>query len=43
MAYIGAAKEPGCIFCDKPTAADQKSALVLARPAHALVMLNRFP
>ena len=31
MAYIGAPKEPGCIFCDKPQAPDQKAALVLAR------------
>ena len=43
MAYVGAPKEPGCIFCDKPGAPDLKAALVLARPAHAVVMLNRFP
>ena len=43
MAYIGAAKEPGCIFCELPAAADQQAALVLARTAHSVVLLNRFP
>jgi ATP adenylyltransferase len=43
MAYIGAPKEPGCIFCTKPAAADRRAALVLAVTAHAVVMLNRYP
>jgi ATP adenylyltransferase len=43
MAYIGGPKEPGCIFCTKPEADDLKTALVLARPQHAVVMLNRYP
>ena len=43
MAYIGAPKEPGCIFCTLPAAADLKAALVLARTPHAAVLLNRFP
>jgi ATP adenylyltransferase len=43
MAYIGAPKEPGCIFCSLPAAADQHAALVLARTAHTVVVLNRFP
>jgi ATP adenylyltransferase len=43
MAYIGAPKEPGCIFCSLPVAADQHEALVLARTTHTVVMLNRFP
>jgi ATP adenylyltransferase len=43
MAYIGAPKAPGCIFCELPAAADQQAALVLARTAHAVVVLNRFP
>ena len=43
MAYIGAPKPPGCIFCSLPAAADQQTALVLARTAHSVVMLNRFP
>jgi hypothetical protein len=40
MAYIGAPKEPGCIFCDKPAAADQKAPCARPTP-HASVMLNR--
>jgi ATP adenylyltransferase len=43
MQYIGSPKDPGCIFCDMPAAADQKTALVLARTPHSVVMLNRFP
>jgi len=43
MAYIGAPKAPGCIFCTLPAADDQKVALVLARTPHAVVLLNRFP
>src|SRR5215475_14956628 len=43
MAYIGAPKQPGCIFCDLPVGADQKVALVLARTPHSVIMLNRFP
>jgi len=43
MAYIGAPKQPGCIFCEQPAAPDQKAALVLARTPHSVVMLNRFP
>jgi ATP adenylyltransferase len=43
MAYIGAPKPPGCIFCSQPAAADQQAALVLARTGHCVVMLNRFP
>ena len=43
MAYIGGPKEPGCIFCKAVDTADEKGALVLARSAHAVVMLNRYP
>lgn len=43
MAYIGGAKDPGCIFCDHPRAADAREALVLAKPADSVVMLNRYP
>ena len=42
MAYIGAPKSGGCIFCAAP-AADRKAALVLAASEHVLVMLNRYP
>lgn len=43
MAYIGGPKEPGCIFCRAAETSDLAAALVLARPAHAVVMLNRYP
>jgi ATP adenylyltransferase len=43
MAYIGGPKERDCIFCTKPEAEDARQALVLARPADSVVMLNRFP
>ncbi|MGH7786536.1 MAG: HIT family protein [Candidatus Binatia bacterium] len=43
MAYIGAPKEVGCIFCRLPDAADQQGALVLARTPHAVVVMNRYP
>jgi len=43
MAYIGGPKDPGCIFCESPEAADPRGALVLAKPADSVVMLNRFP
>lgn len=43
MAYIGAPKAGGCIFCTAPAAADRQEALVLAVSEHAVVMLNRYP
>ena len=43
MAYVGAPKEAGCIFCTKPAALDLRAALVLARTQHSVLMLNRFP
>ncbi len=43
MAYIGGAKEAGCVFCTKPAAPDLRAGLVLTRARHAVVMLNRFP
>ena len=43
MAYIGSPKEPGCIFCSKPHAEDRRAALVVARTAHAAVIMNRYP
>lgn len=43
MAYVGAPKLPGCIFCLQPAAPDRRAALVLAATAHASVMLNRYP
>ncbi len=44
MAYIEeGSKQQGCIFCDKLSAADGRSNLVLAQTAHSLVMLNKYP
>jgi ATP adenylyltransferase len=44
MVYIDqGAKENGCIFCDKFSAADLRAALVLAHTQHAIVMLNKYP
>lgn len=43
MAYIGGPKERDCIFCTKPDTEDARQALVLAKPADSVVMLNRFP
>ena len=45
MEYIGAAPEPGCLFCrveSAPTADDSRNLVVWRAPA-ALVMMNRFP
>ena len=43
MAYIGAPKPPGCIFCVAAGAADRQAGVVLAVSAHVVVMLNRYP
>jgi len=44
MSYIEeGTKEEGCIFCDKPKAADARSNLVLTQTVHAVVMLNKYP
>ncbi len=43
MAYIGGAKESGCVFCAAVEAPDPRPALVLARAREGVVMLNRFP
>lgn len=43
MAYIDGVKEGGCIFCDKMSEDDLRSALVLALSSHSMVMLNKFP
>ncbi len=42
MAYIGAQKPEGCIFCPPPQA-DRRQALILRETERALVMLNRYP
>jgi ATP adenylyltransferase len=42
MAYIGAPKTSGCIFCAAATG-DRQAGLVLAVTDHAVAMLNRYP
>jgi ATP adenylyltransferase len=44
MVYIDqGAKESSCFFCDKFSAGDLRTALVLAQTQHSLVMLNKYP
>ena len=43
MAYVGAGKKEGCIFCDKLNQTDLRAQLILARTAHSVVMLNKYP
>lgn len=43
MTYIDQGGEKGCIFCDKLKDEDARSSLVLARTAHSVVMLNKYP
>jgi len=42
MAYIGAPKASGCIFCSAATG-DRQAGLVLAVTEHVVAMLNRYP
>jgi ATP adenylyltransferase len=42
MAYVGAAKPPGCLFCRVGDGSTPRADLVLCREP-ALVMLNKFP
>jgi ATP adenylyltransferase len=45
MEYVGAAQEPGCLFCrvrEAPPEDDRRN-LVVLRGGDALVMLNRYP
>jgi ATP adenylyltransferase len=45
MAWIGASKAPsvGCIFCEAWSTTDDRDRLVLARTAHAFLLLNAYP
>jgi ATP adenylyltransferase len=44
MAYIDQdPKETGCIFCNRSVGQESRQALVLARTAHSIVMLNKYP
>ncbi len=45
MAYIKGEKKPmeGCVFCNKISAADDKSEQIIARSQYVYVTLNRYP
>ena len=44
MVYIDQnSKETGCIFCNRSGVQESRQALVLARTAHSIVMLNKYP
>ncbi len=44
MSYVtGERDDPGCVFCAAATTDDEHGMLVLARGAHAYVIMNRYP
>jgi ATP adenylyltransferase len=43
LQYITQEKPPGCIFCDKPLAGDDRASYIVRRGTHAFVILNAFP
>ena len=43
LQYVGKERAPGCIFCDKPVAGDDRAHYIVHRGAHAFVILNAFP
>ena len=43
MEYIKSAKEPGCIFCDKPRQRNDRENLIVHRGAHCFVIMNKYP
>ena len=43
MTYIGGPKDARCLFCVQLTTDDARGGLVLARPRHGIIMLNRYP
>ncbi len=43
MEYIKSAKEPGCIFCDRPQQSNDRENLIVHRGAHCFVIMNKFP
>ena len=43
LAYIKGEKEPGCIFCNRLSRADDEHDLILHRGQRSFVILNAFP
>lgn len=43
VAYVTGPRETGCVFCEAPTAGDDRTALVVYRAAAAYIILNRYP
>ncbi len=43
LEYIKGPKPDECIFCTKPAAGDDRSALIVRRGEHCFAMLNAFP
>lgn len=43
MQYVGKDKSPGCIFCEKPKAGDDRAHYIVHRGTTAFVILNTFP
>ena len=43
MEYIRSEKETGCIFCDKPRAANDRENLIVHRGRWAFVIMNKYP
>src|SRR5436853_198842 len=43
MTYVQIEKPTGCIFCEKPGAADHRNELVLFRGREVFIVMNLFP
>jgi ATP adenylyltransferase len=43
LQYVAKEKVPGCIFCDKPKAGDDRANYIVHRGTLAYVILNAFP
>jgi ATP adenylyltransferase len=43
MRYVEEKAPPGCFFCHAASDADRDASLTVARDAHAVTMLNKFP
>jgi ATP adenylyltransferase len=40
---LGKEREPGCIFCTKPSSGDDEESLIVHRASGAFTMMNKFP